>query len=167
MLNETELKQRFKSAAFIASSPTVAQCKDENGQSASLDVDLAPFQEFITTARERYQQQISMDYEGLSSVLTILENLTRTIDTLVNIERTRAENRLNNTIAIAGLGLAASSSVASLVSTQVRQTKDADSNARLPVEVGFAYTVAISLTIVVMGVVGAIGLRELLRKLRK
>ena len=142
-------------------------CKDENGQSASLDVDLAPFQEFITTARERYQQQISMDYEGLSSVLTILENLTRTIDTLVNIERTRAENRLNNTIAIAGLGLAASSSVASLVSTQVRQTKDADSSDRLPVVEGFAYTVAISLTIVVMGVVGAIGLRELLRRLRK
>lgn len=31
MVNETELKQRFKSAAFIASSPTVAQCPPDGG----------------------------------------------------------------------------------------------------------------------------------------
>ncbi len=57
--------------------------------------------------------------------------------------------------------------MASLVSTQVRQTKDADSSDRLPVGVGFAYTVVISLAIVLVGVVGAIGLRELLKRLCK
>ncbi len=139
--------------------------KDKNGQSAPLSVDLAPFQEFVTLAEERYQQQISMDYEGLSSVLTILENLTRTIDTLVNIERTRAENRLNTTIAIAGLGLAASSSVAGIVATQVYQPENTQGD-RLPVGVGFAYTVVISLAIVLVGVVGAIGFRQLFRRWR-
>ena len=135
--------------------------------SAAQPANLITFQEFITTAEERYHQQIIIDHEGLRAVLTILENLTRTINTLVNIERTKVESQQNTTISIAGLGLAASSSVASLVSTQVRQTKDADSSDRIPVELGFVYILMISLGIVVVGVVGAIGLRELLRKLRK
>lgn len=125
--------------------------------------NLKIFQNFVTTAEERYLQQVKMDHASLSAGLTILENLTRTIDTLVNIERTKAENRLNTTIAIAGLGLAASSSVAGIVATQVYQPENSD---RLSVGVGFAYTVAISLVIVLVGVVGAIGFRQLFRRRR-
>jgi len=83
--------------------------------------NLQVFQKFISTAEERYHQQIIMDYEGLQAVLTILENLTRTIDTLVNIERTKVESQQNTTIAIAGLGLAASSAFAGITATQVYQ----------------------------------------------
>lgn len=124
--------------------------KDKNNQPAPLAVDLAPFQELITLAQEHYQQRISMDYEGLTSVLTILENLTRTIDTLVNIERTKTESRLNTTIAIAGLGLAASSSVAGIVATQVRQTKNNDSSDRfhwVPA-LGMSLIISVGVTIV-------------------
>ncbi len=116
-------------------------------------VSLTPFQEFVTIAEERYQQQIQMDHEGLSSVLTILENLTRTIDTLVNIERTKVESQQNTTIAIAGLGLAASGSVAGIVATQVRQTKDADSSDRISVGWGLAYSSVIPLLVaIILGV---------------
>ena len=115
-----------------------------------------------------------MDYTSLGAGLTILENLTRTLDSLVNIERTKAEQQRtkaeegqNTIIAIAALGLAVSSSVASLVSTQVRQTKDADSSSRIPVLEGFGWTAVISLGILVVVVLGEIGLRKLLRKLRK
>ena len=84
-------------------------------------VKLSTCQNFVTTAKERYLQQVQMDHISLSGGLTILENLIRTLDTLVNIERTKVESGRNNTIAIAGLGLAASSAFAGITATQVYQ----------------------------------------------
>lgn len=131
--------------------------KIEKDAPAQQPVNLDVFQKFTNTAKERYLQQVTMDYASLGAGLTILENLTRTLDSLVNIERTKAEQQRtkteegkNTTIAIAGLGLAASSSVAGIVATQVRQTKDADSSDRISVGQGLAYSSVIPLLVAII-----------------
>lgn len=98
-----------------------ALVENKNSSNNKHAFDLKIFQKFATTAEERYLQQVNTDYTNLSGGLTILENLTRTIDTLVNIERTKVESQQNTTIAIAGLGLAASSAFAGIAATQVYQ----------------------------------------------
>ncbi|NJL91923.1 MAG: hypothetical protein HC916_20680 [Coleofasciculaceae cyanobacterium SM2_1_6] len=115
---ETNLGNYQKRIAKIENDPSFAKPK----------VNLQLFQKFKNTAEERYLQQVKMDYASLGAGLTILENLTRTLDSLVNIERikteqqrTAAEQERNNIIAIAGLGLATSSAFAGIVATQIYQ----------------------------------------------
>jgi hypothetical protein len=56
----------------------------------------------------------------LSAGLTLLENLIRTIEGIIDIEQTKTERALNRAIFIASTGLATSGVTATLVSTQVK-----------------------------------------------
>ena len=94
--------------------------EDAINQPANLSAKLQILQnKFINTAEERYLKQVQLDHTSLGADLTEIQNLTRTLDSFVNIERTNATNRLNTTIAIAGLGLAASGAFAGIAATQV------------------------------------------------
>ncbi|MCM0591800.1 MAG: hypothetical protein KA716_16915 [Gloeotrichia echinulata DEX184] len=57
---------------------------------------------------QKYQRQIEADYENLSPGLTLLENLNSTIQGIIDLEQTKSDRTLDNTIAIAGVGLAIS-----------------------------------------------------------
>jgi hypothetical protein len=57
---------------------------------------------------EKYQRQIDADYENLSPGLTLLENLNSTIQGIIDLEQTKSDRALDNTIAIASVGLAIS-----------------------------------------------------------
>jgi hypothetical protein len=52
--------------------------------------------------------QIDADYESLSPGLTLLENLNSTIQGIIDLEQTKSDRALDNTIAIASVGLAIS-----------------------------------------------------------
>ncbi len=57
---------------------------------------------------KRYQQKLENDYEFLLPGLTILQNLTSTIGGIIDLEKAKNDRALNNTVAIAGVGLAVS-----------------------------------------------------------
>jgi hypothetical protein len=63
---------------------------------------------------KKYQRQITADYENLQPGLTVLQNLNNTISGIIHIEQTKVDRRLNNTVAIVGVGLATSSLAASV-----------------------------------------------------
>jgi hypothetical protein len=75
-------------------------------------------QEFITTAQERYLQQVDMDHASLSAGLTLLENLLRTIGNIAEIQQTKSDRTLNKTVAAAGIGLATSQVTSAVVLAQ-------------------------------------------------
>jgi len=57
---------------------------------------------------EKYQRQIEADHASLSPGLTLLQNLNSTVQGIIDLEQTKSDRALDNTIAIAGVGLAIS-----------------------------------------------------------
>ncbi|MGK7928459.1 MAG: hypothetical protein AB4290_25000 [Spirulina sp.] len=63
-------------------------------------------------------QQIVMDSKALSAGLKPLDSFSQTVAGIIEIERTQNERTLNNTIAIAGVGISVASLVASTIGQQ-------------------------------------------------
>ncbi|XWK91312.1 MAG: hypothetical protein U7127_15065 [Phormidium sp.] len=81
-------------------------------------ITLKNWQDFITTAEERYLQQVDMDHASLSAGLTLLENLLRTIGNIAEIQQTKSDRTLNKTVAAAGIGLATSQVTSAVILAQ-------------------------------------------------
>ncbi|OCR02836.1 hypothetical protein BCD67_15660 [Oscillatoriales cyanobacterium USR001] len=86
----------------------------------SNDKDLSFLSDFSELAKVRYQEQIIDDYDNLSPGLTLLENLIRTIEGIIEIEQTKSERALNTTIFIASSVLGTSGVASSIISSQVK-----------------------------------------------
>ena len=65
-------------------------------------------QAFSDFAQEKFLEQIEADQANLSPKLTLMENTIKTIQEIIDIEQTKSDRTLNNTIAVAGIGLATS-----------------------------------------------------------
>ncbi|MBD1920117.1 hypothetical protein H6F77_03165 [Microcoleus sp. FACHB-831] len=91
--------------------------KDDNNLLKSLA-------EFRNYALEKYLSQIESDSANLTPGLTLLENLIRTIQGIIDIEQTKSDRALNYTIAIASFGLGLSGVTATIISTQLASPKD-------------------------------------------
>ena len=74
--------------------------------------------EFGQIARNKYQVQLEKDYLSLNPGLAILENMTSTIRGMVEIEQAQRDRNLNNTVAIAGVGLATSQLASAVIIAQ-------------------------------------------------
>ena len=83
--------------------------------------DLKFLEEFSTIASVKYKKQLEKDYATLAPGLAALNGLTETIRGLVEVQQAEIDRHQTNTIAIVGLGLAASSAVAGIAATQVYQ----------------------------------------------
>jgi len=77
--------------------------------------DLRFLREFATYGREKYLKQLSSDYRGLSAGLRLLENTISAIAGISQLEQSKRDRRLNQTIAIAGVGVGTASATASLI----------------------------------------------------
>ena len=75
-------------------------------------------QEFSEFSAEKYLQQVETDYINLSPGLTLLQNLISTIQGTIDIYQTKSDRALDNTIAIAGIGLAISGLTATAISAK-------------------------------------------------
>ncbi|ARV58220.1 hypothetical protein BZZ01_05855 [Nostocales cyanobacterium HT-58-2] len=80
--------------------------------------------EFLKTFSEReiyakkYQRQVEADHANLSPGLTLLQNLNSTIQGIIDLEQTKSDRALDNTIALAGIGLAISGLTATAISAK-------------------------------------------------
>jgi len=75
-------------------------------------------QEFSEFSAEKYLQQVETDYINLSPGLTLLQNLISTIQGTIDIYQAKSDRTLDNTIAIAGIGLAISGLTATAISAK-------------------------------------------------
>ena len=66
----------------------------------------------------KYQQQVEVDYANLKPGLTLLQNLNSTIQGIIDLEQTKSDRALDNTIALAGIGLAISGITATVSSAK-------------------------------------------------
>jgi hypothetical protein len=87
--------------------------KQKNSNS---DIDF--LMKFANEFAAKNQTQIEMDYANLSHGLTLIENLISTIKGTVEIYQANRDRSLNNTIAIAGIGLATSQIASSVIVAQ-------------------------------------------------
>lgn len=78
--------------------------------------DLGFLREFETYAREKYLKQVTSDCDTFGIQLRLLESVTRTIEGIINIEQTKRDRQLNQTVAIAGVWIGTASAAASLIS---------------------------------------------------
>ncbi len=74
--------------------------------------------EFGQIAKNKYQVQLEKDYLSLNPGLAILENVTSTIRGMVEIEQAQRDRNFNNTVAIAGVGLATSQLASAVIIAQ-------------------------------------------------
>ena len=72
---------------------------------------------------QKYQRQIDADYESLSPGLTLLENLNSAIQGIIDLEQTKSDRALDNTIAIASVGLAISGLTATVATAHKPEPK--------------------------------------------
>lgn len=75
---------------------------------------------------QRYQQQLENDYDFLTPGLTVLQNLTSTIGGIIDLEKAKNDRALNNTVAIAGVGLAVSGVTVSVATSDHAPTSYKD-----------------------------------------
>ncbi|HLO89403.1 MAG TPA: hypothetical protein VK203_30950 [Nostocaceae cyanobacterium] len=73
---------------------------------------------------QKYQRQVEADLSNLTPGLTLLENLNNTIQGIIDLEQAKRDRTLNNTIAIAGIGLATSQIASSAILAQVPEQKN-------------------------------------------
>jgi hypothetical protein len=83
--------------------------------------------EFLKTFSEseiyakKYQRQVEADYANLNPGLTLLQNLNSTVQGIIDLEQTKSDRALNNTIAIAGVGLATSQIASAVILAEIPQ----------------------------------------------
>lgn len=73
---------------------------------------------FSKYTQEKYIPQIQADLASLSAELRLLENAIKTIEGIIQLEQTKSDRALNETVAIATVGLGLSAITATVVSTQ-------------------------------------------------
>lgn len=67
---------------------------------------------------KKYHRQVTSDCQNFQPGLTLLENLNSTIQGIIDIEQTKSDRALDDTIAIAGIGLSISGLTATAISLQ-------------------------------------------------
>ncbi|MDJ0733098.1 MAG: hypothetical protein QNJ47_03280 [Nostocaceae cyanobacterium] len=72
---------------------------------------------------QKYQRQVQSDTITLTPGLTLLQNLNSTIEGIITLEQTKSDRQLNNSIAIAGVGLATSQVASAVILAQPNDYK--------------------------------------------
>ncbi|HEY9600512.1 MAG TPA: hypothetical protein V6C85_02815, partial [Allocoleopsis sp.] len=80
--------------------------------------DLTFLEGFSELAIEKYLNHIQTDYQILSAGLKPLETFIKTIEGIIGIEKTKNERTLNQTVAIASVGISTASLAASTLNQQ-------------------------------------------------
>ena len=105
---DTEIRTNLASYCDLATQITAT---DESADLAFLD-------HFVTLSKEKYLRQIKADCAAFDSALKPLGNFIQTVQGITDIERTQNERVLNQTVAIAGVGVSMASLAASSLSGQ-------------------------------------------------
>lgn len=106
---------------------------------------------------DRDIQQIQFDRDNLETGLTLLDNLIRNIEGVIQIEQTRGDRRLNQTVGIASVGLATGAIAVAVATTHPQQPPKLRDIVTAPA-FGWSLLVGISFSLLV-AVLQAIGRR--------
>ena len=93
-------------------------CDRFTRMSTTDQTDLAFLNHFSTHAKNKYLRQIKADIAAFESALKPLGSFIQTVQGITDIERTQNERVLNQTVAIAGVGISVASLAASSLSSQ-------------------------------------------------
>lgn len=88
------------------------------------DSNLEFLEEFSEFASEKYLIQVETNGANFSPELTLLENSMKTIEGIVEIEQTKSDRNLDNTITAVGIGLATTEVTSAVLVSQVPQPKE-------------------------------------------
>jgi hypothetical protein len=91
------------------------------------------WQEFGEFTKEKFLEQIESDYVNLSPGLRLMENTIQTIQGVIDIEKTKSERILNQTVGIVGVGLATSQIARAVILTQDKPNPEVALNYRIEV----------------------------------
>ncbi|GET41477.1 hypothetical protein [Microseira wollei] len=91
------------------------------------------WQEFGDFTKEKFLEQIESDYVNLSPGLRLMENTIQTIQGVIDIEKTKSERILNQTVGIVGVGLATSQIARAVILTQDKPNPEVALNYRIEV----------------------------------
>lgn len=75
-------------------------------------------QEFSEFSQTKFLEQIESDQANINSRLTLMENTIKTVQGIIDLERTKGDRQLNQTVAIAGIGLAISQVASAVILSQ-------------------------------------------------
>lgn len=114
-LYETRLSYLREQAAAI--STNISSYRDRTARMSATDetADLVFLDRFVSLSEEKFLRQIQSDSAAFDSALKPLGNFIQTIQGITDIERTQNERVLNQTVAIAGVGISAASLAASSI----------------------------------------------------
>ncbi|QSJ15065.1 hypothetical protein JYQ62_24820 [Nostoc sp. UHCC 0702] len=87
--------------------------------------DLHFLQEFSESEiyAQKYLRQAETDYANLNPGLNVLQNLSNTLQGIIQLEQTKSDRKLDNTIAIVGVGLAISGLTATVATEYLPKPK--------------------------------------------
>ncbi len=118
---ETNLGYFKEQASTIEVNITNYGLRLEAMEKQDLDCDLAFLRRFEELAREKYLAQLQIDEKILAAGFKPLENYTKTVTGIIEIERSKNERNLNLTVALASAGLGAASLAASTFTDQAKE----------------------------------------------
>ncbi|WP_414621193.1 hypothetical protein [Calothrix sp. CCY 0018] len=72
---------------------------------------------------KKYLQQAETDYANLTPGLTVVQNLSDTLQGIIQLEQTKSDRKLDNTIALVGVGLAISGLTATVATQYLPKPK--------------------------------------------
>jgi hypothetical protein len=110
---ETNLGYLQEQATTLEVNATNYQRRTETIAQLDPNGDLAFLERFGEYATEKCLSHIQTDYQALSAGLKPLENFIKTIGGIIEIERTKNERTLNQTVAIASVGISTAALAAS------------------------------------------------------
>lgn len=143
----TYLEEQYSSISINLNNYGLIINRLENEQS-----DLELFNQFTVYVQEKYLKQIKSDQQSLQAPVKPLETFINTVEGIINIENTKNERRLNNTIALASVGISTASVAASLLtgnSEKILQTF-LTSNSDAPPTINPSITFIFSFTLSIM-----------------
>ena len=91
------------------------------------------WQQFGEFTKEKFLEQIESDYANLSPGLRLMENTIQTIQGIIDIEKTKSDRILNQTVGIVGVGLATSQIASAVILTQDKPNPEVALNYRIEV----------------------------------
>ncbi|RAM48715.1 MAG: hypothetical protein C6Y22_26480 [Hapalosiphonaceae cyanobacterium JJU2] len=100
----------------------------------------------------KYLRQAETDYANLNPGLNVLQNLSNTLQSITQLEQTKSDRKLDNTIALVGVGLAISSVTVTVATAYLPKPKDySNYDLSILISPAFVFSVAFSVGCTILG----------------